>query len=126
MRNRVLFEYLCSSLNLTIHFIMDQLSKHKVKVSTKNYINLASLSPVFDYPVGFFDGASTNRNGGIGVHLNLSKEHFYYLKMGCGRSTNTRSELLALWVQLVFTKFIGLPYLYIRGDSSAIIKWFNG
>ena len=73
----------------------------------------------------FFYEASTNKIGGIGVHLLISKNHFYCIKMGCGLSTNTRSELLALWVLLVFTKNIGLPYLHIRGDSSAIINWFN-
>ena len=96
MRNRVLFEDFNPSSNLAIHFIMDQRSKHKVKVSTKTYRNLAGLSSVFDYPVGFFDGASTNRTGGIGVHLILSNDHFFCLKMGCGFSTNTQFELLAL------------------------------
>ena len=45
--------------------------------------------------------------------------------MGCGQSTNTQEELLALWVLLAFSKLVGLPYLHIRGDSSAIINWFN-
>ena len=126
MRNRVLFEDFSPSSNLTIHFIMDQLTKHKVKVSTRTYINLVGLSSVFDYPVGFFDGASTTCMGGVGVHIILSNDHYFLLKIGRGQSTNTRSELLALWVLLVFSKHIGLPYLHIRGVSSAIINWFNG
>ena len=84
------------------------------------------MEPVYDYPTGFFVGASTNRTGGIGVHIILSKEHYFHLKLGYGHSTNTRSELLALWVLLVLSKLIGLPYLHIRGDSSTIINWFNG
>ena len=78
------------------------------------------------YPIGFFDGVSTNNHEGTGVYLVISKEHFYYIKMGCGLSTNTRAELLALWVLLTFSKLLGLPYLHIRGDSFSIIKWFNG
>ena len=69
------------------------------------------------YPIGFFDGAFVNRNGGTGVYLMISKDHFYCIKMGCGQSTNTRAELLALWVLLTFANMLGLPYLHIRGDS---------
>ena len=46
--------------------------------------------------------------------------------MGCGQSTNTRSELLALWALLVISKKIGLPFLHVRGDSTTIINWING
>ena len=63
--------------------------------------------------------------GGIGVHILISQDHYYCLKIGCGQSTNTRSELLALWVLLVTANIFGLPCLHIRGDSSAIINWFN-
>ena len=64
--------------------------------------------------------------GGIGVYLLISQYHFFSLKMGCGQSSNTRAQLLALWVLLVIAKIIGLPYLNIRGDSSSIINWFTG
>ena len=46
-------------------------------------------------------------------------------KLGCGSSTNTRAELLALWASLRVAKDIGLPYLHIFGDSSMIINWEN-
>ena len=105
---------------------MEQLSKHKVKVFTKTYRNLVGLCPVYDYPIGFFDGDSTLCKGGVGVYIMLNMDHYFFLKLGCGQSTNTWLELLALWVLLIFSKHIGLPYLHIRGDSSAIINWFNG
>ena len=44
-------------------------------------------------------------------------------KLGCGSSTNTRAGLLALWASLQVTKYIGLSYLHIFGDSSVIINW---
>ena len=48
------------------------------------------------------------------------------MKMGCGKSTNTQLELLALWVLLVISKFFSPPHLHIRGDSTSTINWFNG
>ena len=64
--------------------------------------------------------------GGVGVHIILNMDHYFFLKLGRDQSTNTRLELLALWVLLIFSNHTGLPYLHIRGDSSAIINWFNG
>ena len=46
--------------------------------------------------------------------------------LGCGKSTNTRAELLSLWALLYFTKEIELPMLHIYGDSSVIINWEKG
>ena len=45
------------------------------------------------------------------------------IKLGCGHSTNNRAELLALWASLYIAKDIGLPYLYVFGNSSVIINW---
>ena len=46
--------------------------------------------------------------------------------LDCGKSINTRAELLALWALLFFSKEIGLPMLHIYGDSSVIINWEKG
>ena len=48
------------------------------------------------------------------------------IKLGCGSSTYTRAELLALWASLYIAKDIGLPYLHIFGNSSVIINWAKG
>ena len=126
LHNRVLFEYLYPSSNHTIHIIKEKLSKHKVKVFTKTPRNLNGLSLEYDFPVGFFYGASTLCKGGVGVHLMISTDHYFFLKLGCGQSTDTQSELLALQVLLSFSKHIGLPYLHIIGESSTIVNQFNG
>ena len=55
-----------------------------------------------------------------------SQDHYFSIKMGCGQSTNTRFELLALWALLVISKDFGLPSLHVCGDSTAIINWVNG
>ena len=46
--------------------------------------------------------------------------------MGCGKNTNTRAELMALWALLYFSEEIGLPMMHILGDSSVIINWAKG
>ena len=55
-----------------------------------------------------------------------SQDHYFSIKMGCGQSTNTRFELLALWALLVISKDFGLPSLHVCGDSTTIINWVNG
>ena len=75
------------------------------------------------YLFGFFDGAPNII--GACIHFAIRLHHCYCLKMGCGQSTNIRSELLALWTLLITSKMSGLPCVHIHGDSSAIINWFN-
>ena len=45
--------------------------------------------------------------------------------MGCGSSTNTRAELLALWALLRVSLLMGIPIHLIYGDSMVIISWLN-
>jgi hypothetical protein len=49
--------------------------------------------------VGFFDCASQDKGAESGVGDLLKCPFFgtFRLKMNCGRGTNTRGELLALW-----------------------------
>ena len=63
--------------------------------------------------------------GGVGVQHLLSKHHYYCFKLEVGMSTNTRSELLALWTLLHCANYPGLPSLLIHGDSAVIINSFN-
>ena len=81
--------------------------------------------PVIKYPFGFFDGETTLETGGAGIHLGISLTHTFNIKFGCGHNTNTRAELLALWILLYFAEAIGLLTLHIYGDSSVVINWAN-
>ena len=81
--------------------------------------------PVLNYATGFFDGASTLGNGGAGTMLVISKEHFLKIRMRCGKSSNTRVELLALWILLYFVSLLGLPSLEVFGDSKFIVDSSN-
>ena len=83
------------------------------------------LPPPITYPCGYFDGAAAGNIGGVGFVLHLSSSHSINFTLGCGRSTNTRSKLLALWALIVVTKHLGIPLLTIYGDSLVIISWAN-
>ena len=63
--------------------------------------------------------------GGAGVTLFLNHDHSFFCKMGCGPSTNTRAELLALWALLHSAASMGIPKLLVRGDFVVIINWIN-
>ena len=55
----------------------------------------------------------------------LNESHYFSFSLGCGRSTNTRAELLALWDTLRVSLLMGLPIKLIYGDSLVIISWLN-
>lgn len=82
----------------------------------------------FDYclPIGYFDGAAQNGIcGAVGV-LKVDLHVYYYFQFGAGRSSNMRSELLALWGLLFLATSLDLHRLCIFGDSQVIINWANG
>ena len=91
----------------------------------KKKIRCIGINPHIHFPCGFFDGAAEGNNGGDGFVLLLSDSHTLDFSLGCGRSTNTRAELLALWALLVVSKHLGIPLLTIFGDSLVIINWAN-
>ena len=63
--------------------------------------------------------------GGSGFVIYLSASHCFSFSMGCGYSTNTGAELLALWAVLKVSLMMGLPMHLIYGDSMVIISWLN-
>ena len=69
--------------------------------------------------------ATANNTGGVGFTLSLNQSHSFFFKMGCGPSTNTRAELLALWALLVSAVSMGLPSQTMCDDSSVIKNWTN-
>ena len=58
-------------------------------------VRVIQLAENLCFPHGYFDGEATNSMGGVGFTLYLNRDYFFY-KLGCGPSTNTRAELLAL------------------------------
>ena len=105
---------------------MLEVSSHHVRQVKIPKIRNIGDPPVMKFPMTFFYGAATESIGGAGICIWLNEQHFFSIKLGCGGSTNTRSELLALWASLYIAKDIGLPYLHIFGDSTMIINWEKG
>jgi len=73
--------------------------------------------------VGFFYGASQDRVSlcGVGVVLKCPSLGIFRLKMNCGKWTNTRGEILALWCILYFSFYKNIQRLQLVGDSKVII-----
>jgi hypothetical protein len=107
--------------------ILHALGEFKSPKDTK--ISRVVRPPLLDcnLAVGFFYGASQDRGAkcGAGVVLKCPVLGTYRLKMNCGRGTNTRGELLALWCILHFAYYKKVTRLQLVGDSKVIIDWFN-
>jgi ribonuclease HI len=75
----------------------------------------------------FFYGASQDKGFkcGVGSLLKCQVLCSFRLKMNCGRGTNTRGELLALWCILYFARYKKVTRLHLVGDSKIIIDWFS-
>ena len=63
--------------------------------------------------------------GGASFVILLSSTYFIGDSLGCGRSINTRSELLEIWELLSVSIHLGIPLLSVYGDSQVIISWVN-
>ena len=75
--------------------------------------------------MAFFYGAAAEKMGGSGFFIYINDMHFFSFSMGCGRSSNTRAELLACWAILKVILLMGIPIQLIYGDSMVIISWLN-
>ena len=78
--------------------------------------------------VGFFDGASQELSSlcGVGAILYLEYYRNYQLWLNCSPGTNTKGELLSLWILLRLAEFLGMDGIQIFGDSKINIDWDIG
>ena len=75
---------------------MLDVASHQVPQVNRSKVRLIGDPPAKKFPMVFFDGAAADSIGGAGVCIWLNDQPFLYIKLGCGHSTNTRAELLAL------------------------------
>ena len=68
--------------------------------------------------VGFFDGASQDDSSlcGVGAILKLEDLSYYHLWLNYSPKSNTKGELLSLWILLRFSKLLGMDGIHIFGD----------
>ena len=95
-----------------MHYYPDPEKKGKIKI--------IGAAPDESFPCGYFDGATAESQGGVGIYIAISSTHLLAFKIGCGRA-----ELLALWTILFVSVEMGIPINHIYGDSSVIINWEN-
>jgi hypothetical protein len=126
-RNLVIFEEHPPTLVRVCNSILQDLGE--IKKSQPTQLSRIDRPPILDWDlaVGFFDGASQDKGAkcGAGAILKCPVLGTFRLKMNCGRGTNTRGELLALWCILFFACYKKVTRLQLVGDSKIIIDWFS-
>jgi hypothetical protein len=128
-RNLLIFEDKALNLIRVCNYILQDLGEQKLTLDTSH--KRIDRPPVFYWGgnvVGFFDGASQETGGmkcGAGTILKCPLLGTYKLKMNCGKGTNTKGEMLALWLILYFSYLKQVPRLLLMGDSKIIIDWYT-
>ena len=123
--NNCLFENGKPSASLLISRIESYQTLYPVPQKSKKRQQIGP-KPQHFFPYGYFDGAASMNDGGAGFVIYLSETHYFSFSVGCGSSTNTRAELLALWSVLQVCYLMGFPIHMIFDDSMVIISWVNG
>lgn len=70
----------------------------------------------------FFDGASQQRAilCGAGAAIDLSSSDIFLIKLELGVGTNTKEEVLALWMVLFYGKNLNLYQLQVVGNAKIV------
>jgi hypothetical protein len=63
---------------------------------------------------------------GAGGLLKFSDDIKFKWKMRIGRGSNSKGELIGLWVTLFLAYRVGLQSIHMLGDSRFILDWFKG
>ena len=83
-KNKCIFDDKKPDINYIVHSLLEQLHLYPVQSQLKSKRRDIGLTPILDFLAGFFDGASTNQMGGIGVYLMIRQDHYICMKMGVG------------------------------------------
>lgn len=124
--NSILFEWHRKLLEIIGKKVLKAIEEYVIDPREVKINSL--INPVFfgNYHVGFFDGAATEDQSGIGLVVKVSTSHCFKAHMTVRTSTNIREELLALSGLLFLSQHIGSQSLFIFGDSKVVVDWFNG
>ena len=105
-RNRENFKNIWTPIDVTSALLVQKVEEHKS--SQKNGKTRHVKTPQIDqsYPWDFFDGASQGYPpiGGAGGYIYLDETNKIYFKLGLGRETNSKVELLVLWETMKIAK----------------------
>jgi hypothetical protein len=103
-RNLLIFEDQQKNHIRVCNYILQDLEEQKITQDTKHKRIDRSPTLEWDGAVGFFDGDSEERGTKCGARsiLKFPLLGSYRLKMNWGIGTNTKGELMALWIIFVF------------------------
>jgi ribonuclease HI len=125
-RNHAIFENRPPSRPAVLHRILT--SFHWRPSSIKPIQNRACVHQLAKgYTLICFDGAA-QQNGlccGAGGTFRSSLSRTSNWSLNCGSGSNTKAELMGLWVSLSLATFWSLDHILVLGDSKIIIDWIN-
>jgi hypothetical protein len=118
-RNLLIFEDKALNLIRVCNYILQDMGEQKLTLDTSHKRIDRPLVFYWGGVVGFFDGASQERGMkcGAGTILKCSSLGTYKLKMNCGKGTNTKGEMLALWLILYFSYLKQVPRLLLMDEQ---------
>jgi ribonuclease HI len=125
-RNRALFENRSPSTLAVFYRVLATFSwqPSSLKLIINKEIDLRLPA---GYTLACFDGAA-QANGsccGAGGFFRAHPERITKWILNCGPGTNTKAELLGLWVSLLLASSWNITLLLICGDSKVIIDWIS-
>ena len=124
-RNKKIFEGRCvNPADIANKIYIEWASISRMEKSTKD-LSKRLIPFQFQYPVGYFDGASQNSLCGCGVWLRISTGCHYKLFWNGGFGTNMKAEIMALWGLMWWASFLGEEHIWIVGDSKVLIDHLN-
>lgn len=97
MRNKATFEETSPNLEGAFNSALSQYLNFQTSLKAPSMRNIGNFHFRFDDPILFFDGATNLGVCGDGGVIHLNFNHYFTLRMNCGRGSNMKAELLALW-----------------------------
>lgn len=123
-RNRVTFEDRPPNLQSVVHKVL--YSFHWTQAPEVYHLHKAvEINLPVGYTLAYFDGAEQAGCCGAGGFFKSNQTGITKWYFSCGRGTNTKAELLALWSTLYLATSWSVKHLIVLGDSRVVIDWIN-
>ena len=124
-RNKAIFKNIWTPINISSALLVQKVQEHRTapKIGKHRKIIALVINKSTAWP--FFDGASQGdlAIGGAGGVICITDSKKITYKLGMGRATKTRAELMAHWATLKIEKYKQIANLNIYGDSKTVIEW---
>lgn len=118
-----LFEGCRPSTDQTITIITNMLNEQCAENIQKRSKQITPFCPPQHMAVIYFDGAASGGHCAAGGIIHLNPDHYFTLKLNCGRGSNMKAEILRLWCVMMVASCFGLSNVAIFGDSRVTINW---